>query len=240
MSQQRLLAQVVADQVGHVGVDQLVVGDPVADRVGDRHVPGPGRVDDAGAADHRVGAELQRVEEVVVDPAVDDVHRAQSLRGVHVHPVAGADQVARPRPAPRPSAGPAGRARSRRRCATPGVSTTTNGSATPARRGRAQRGEQLGRVLVDRVDPLLGEQRREGPGHRQPVLDDVADPGRDPDVVLQHPELARPRPGSGRCRPHGRGPRSAARARLPRGGSRCDVQTSRQGTTPSSKAWRGP
>ena len=38
-------------------------------------LPGPGRVDDARAADDRVGAELQRVQEIVVHPPVDDVHR---------------------------------------------------------------------------------------------------------------------------------------------------------------------
>jgi hypothetical protein len=41
------------------------------------------------------------------------------------------------------------------------------------------------------VHVLLGEQAGEGPGHGQPVLDHVADPGRDPHVVLQHPDLAR-------------------------------------------------
>ena len=40
------------------------------------------------------------------------------------------------------------------------------------------------------MDPLLGEQRGEGPGHGQPVLDDVADATRDAHVVLEDPELA--------------------------------------------------
>ena len=74
--QHRLLVEVVADQVGHVGVEQLVVGDAVADRVGDGDLAGPGGVEHAGAADHRVGPEVHRVEELVVDPAVDDVDRA--------------------------------------------------------------------------------------------------------------------------------------------------------------------
>ena len=43
VAQDRLLAQVVADQVGHVGVDELVVRDAVADGVGERHLPGRGR-----------------------------------------------------------------------------------------------------------------------------------------------------------------------------------------------------
>ena len=36
--EERLLAEVVADQLRHVGVDQLVVGDAVADRVGEGDV----------------------------------------------------------------------------------------------------------------------------------------------------------------------------------------------------------
>ena len=58
------------------------------------------------------------------------------------------------------------------------------------RRRRAQRGEQPRRVLVDLVDLLVAEQRREQPGHGEPVLQDVADPGRDSYVVLKDAELA--------------------------------------------------
>ena len=39
--QDRILAQVVADHGRHVGVDELVVGHPVAHAVGDRHPSGP-------------------------------------------------------------------------------------------------------------------------------------------------------------------------------------------------------
>src|ERR1700727_2487091 len=39
-------------------------------------------------------------------------------------------------------------------------------------------------------DLLVAEQGGEQPGHPQPVLEHVADPGRDPHVVLEDPELA--------------------------------------------------
>ena len=91
--QDRLLAQVVADDLGHVGVGELVVGDPVADGVGDGDVAGPGRVEDARAADERIGAEVQRVEELVVDPAVHHVHPLLAGRGPHVDDPVPADQV---------------------------------------------------------------------------------------------------------------------------------------------------
>ena len=48
--------------------------------------------------------------------------------------------------------------------------------------------EQLGRVAVDRQDPVAGEQLREDPGHHPPVLDDVGDARRAADVVLEHVE----------------------------------------------------
>jgi hypothetical protein len=56
-------------------------------------------------------------------------------------------------------------------------------------RGGAQRVQQLGRVVVDRADPGIDEERRQGLAHHAAVLDDVADPARDAQVVLQHPEL---------------------------------------------------
>ncbi len=92
--QDRLLGEVVADEVGHVGVDELVVGDAVADRVGDRHVAEPRGEQQAGRAEHRVGAELQRIEELVVDAAVDHVDAGRTGGGAHPHPAAGAEQVA--------------------------------------------------------------------------------------------------------------------------------------------------
>ena len=58
---------------GNVGVERLVVGDAGADGVGERDVAGAIGVEQAGDAEVRVAAERQRIEEVVVDAAVDDV-----------------------------------------------------------------------------------------------------------------------------------------------------------------------
>src|SRR5207253_1528616 len=67
---------------------------PVAHRVGDADVAGAGRVEDAGTAEHRLGPEVEGVEEVVVDPPVDDVNPVLALRAAHVDPVVAAHQVA--------------------------------------------------------------------------------------------------------------------------------------------------
>ena len=90
----RLLGEVVADEVGHVRVEQLVVGDAVADRVRDRDVAEPRREHETRGAEHRVGAELQRIEELVVDAAVDDVDALGSAGRAHEHLAADAQQVA--------------------------------------------------------------------------------------------------------------------------------------------------
>ena len=79
---------------GNVGVERLVVGEPGADRVGERHVAGAVRVQQAGDAEMRVGPERQRIEEVVVHAPVDDVDAPQAGRRPHVDDVVVHQQVA--------------------------------------------------------------------------------------------------------------------------------------------------
>ena len=38
--QDRVLAEVIADDPRHIGIDRLVVGDTGADRIGERHIAG--------------------------------------------------------------------------------------------------------------------------------------------------------------------------------------------------------
>ena len=92
--QHRLLAEVVADELGHVRVHELVVGDAVAHRVGDRDVPEACRQHEPRRAEHGVGAELLRVEELVVDATVDDVDAGGARGRAHPHAAARAEQVA--------------------------------------------------------------------------------------------------------------------------------------------------
>ena len=83
VGEDRVFAQVVPDHLRHVGVHHLVVGDAVARRVGQRHAAGAIGVHQARHAQHRVGAERLRVEEVVVDAAVDHVDPPQALGRPH-------------------------------------------------------------------------------------------------------------------------------------------------------------
>ena len=93
VGQQRLLAQVVLDDRGHIGIDEFVVAHPVADGAGDHHVAGPGGVEHAGDSEHRIGPEMHGVEEFVVDTPVDHVDLPLTLGGAHVDDVVAAEQV---------------------------------------------------------------------------------------------------------------------------------------------------
>ena len=144
----RLLAEVEPDHVRHVRIDRLVVGDAGADRVGERDAAGAVGREQARHAEHRIGAERERVEEVVVDAPVDHVDALRAARRAHVDDVVLDEQVAGPRPARRPSAARGTRARSRRELYVPGVSTTTVGSLRAGRRHRAQVLEQQVRIVL--------------------------------------------------------------------------------------------
>lgn len=91
--QQRVFAEVEADHVRHVGIDRLVVGHPGTDRVGQHQVAGPVGGQQAGHAEQRIRVERQRVEEGVVDPSVDHVHRLRSGRRAHVDPLVADEQI---------------------------------------------------------------------------------------------------------------------------------------------------
>ena len=73
------LAEIEADHLGDVGINGLVVGDAGADGVGDGDVAGAIGGEQAGDAEHGVGAEHEGVQEVVVDAAVDHVDALRAL-----------------------------------------------------------------------------------------------------------------------------------------------------------------
>ncbi len=78
----------------HVGVDGLVVGEAGAEGVGHGDVAGAIGIEEPGAAQRGVGAEDQRIAEVVVDAAIDDVDALEAVGGAHVDDVVVRDQVA--------------------------------------------------------------------------------------------------------------------------------------------------
>ncbi len=152
-------------------------------------LPARAALSSAGDAEHRVGLELHRVEEGVVDAAVDDVDLALALGGAHVDGVVAAEQVAaldqldthlpgQQRVLEVGGVVDAGRQHDDRRVGLVGG------------RGVAQRPQQMRRVVADRAHPVGGEQVREDPRHRAAVLHHVGDARRRAQVVLEHPEVA--------------------------------------------------
>ena len=184
----RVLAQVVADQVGHVGVDQLVVGDAVADGVGQGDPARPDGVDQPGHAEHRVAAEEDRVEEVVVEAAVDDVDAAQPGGRAHVDLAAPALQVAALHELDAHGPGEQGVLEVGRVVDPRGEHDDVR--VVGDRRGLAQRLQQPRGVVRDRADALVGERVGQRGDHRGAVRHHVRDAARHPEVVLEHPDVA--------------------------------------------------
>jgi len=114
VGQQRFLAEVVLDDRRHVGVDELVVADSVSDRAGDHDVARAAALSTPPPED-RVRFEVHGVEIFVIDAPVDDVDLAFAVGGPHVDGVVPAKQIG-PRRVRRPSAAPAGSARSMPSC----------------------------------------------------------------------------------------------------------------------------
>jgi hypothetical protein len=189
VGQQRFLAQVVLDHGRHIGVDELVVAHTVADRAGDDDVAGAGGVDQTGHPQHRVGAELQRIQERVVDAPIDDVDLALTLGGAHVHLVVSTKQVAAFHELDAHLTGQQ-RMLEIRRVRHPWSKDDDGGIGLVGGRGVAQRAQQVRRVVVDGAHPVGGEQVRENPRHGAPVLHHIRHTRGRAQVVLENPEIA--------------------------------------------------
>ena len=91
--QYRFLAQIVARHVGDVGVNAFVVRHARPRRVRQRHVAAPMGVQKPRHAQQRIGAERQRVYEVVIDAPVDYVHAPDAVGRPHVNEPVPREQV---------------------------------------------------------------------------------------------------------------------------------------------------
>ncbi len=181
-----VLVEVVLDEIGHVRVDQLVVRDAVAHRVGDGDVSEAGGEHEARRAQHRVGAELQRIEELVVDTAVDDVDPRRACGRAHPDPTAGAEQVAALDQLH------AHQSREQGVLEVGGVVDARGehddvGLFDADRRARPQRLEQPVRIVAHRTHAHGDEELRKRLRHDAAIRDDVADTAGHADVVLEHP-----------------------------------------------------
>jgi hypothetical protein len=90
----RVFAKVVLDDPGNVRIDDFVVRDARPRRVGKGDPPCFVDFHETWHTQHRVGAEGQGVEEVIVDPAVEDVDALETFCRPHEHVAVGDDEVA--------------------------------------------------------------------------------------------------------------------------------------------------
>ncbi|MNI46977.1 hypothetical protein D3C73_1014680 [compost metagenome] len=183
----RLFVKVVPDQVRHVTVHELVIGYSVAHSVGDGHSPGSGGVDQSRATEHGIRAELQWIQEVVIDALVDHIHALLTGSGPHVNAVATANEVTA-----------FNELHAHQPCKEGVLKVRTvedargqdnhGGIVHAGGSGFAQCGQEPPGVLLHRPDVLLAKSLGQTLGHGPPVLQDVADPRRYADVVLEHSE----------------------------------------------------
>jgi len=138
---------------------------------------------------HPTRPKVQRVQEVVVDAAVDDVDAALPLRRAHPDRVVPAGQVAALHELDPHEPGQQGVLEVR--AVVDAGGEHHHDRLRGAHRGSGlQRGQQPLRVVADRAHPVRREQLRERPRHRATVLHHVAHAARRAQVVLQHPEGA--------------------------------------------------
>ena len=185
-------------------VDRLVVGHAGADGVGQRDVAGPIGPHQVGHAQHAVGPESLGVEEVVVEPAVDDVDPLGPAGRLQEDLIVVHEQV---RPEDQLDAhvrGPGSCARNRRSCTARATAGPAGRVAGARGRDRAQGLAQRCGIILDAADAALLEQLGEDLLHHHPVFEHVADARRDSGHCLRAPGTRRWGRGSGRCRRRGR------------------------------------
>ena len=83
----QLLAEHVAAQAGQERHQGRGLHQAAAETVGDEDGAGARRLHQAGHAEQRIAAQLERVAEVVVEPAQDHVHRVEAGERLEIHAV---------------------------------------------------------------------------------------------------------------------------------------------------------
>ena len=194
MFEHRIFVQVVANDRGNVRVDGLIVGHAGAERVGHADVAGAIGVEQAGNAQARIGAERQRIDEIVVDAAVNHIHAAQAGRGAHVdeivvhHQIAAFHQLDSHLPRQKRVL-EIGRIENARRQQNDGG--LAGSLRRTLRRQRAQRGEQRLAIVLDGLHAALAEQIREQALHHLAAHQHVGDAAGHAQIVFEHHEFAR-------------------------------------------------
>ena len=148
----------------------------------------PGAIDvpDAGHAEHRIGAEVQRIEEIIVDAAIEDVDRLIPLRRAHRDAPVDDAQVM---PLDQFGAHMVGQIAMFVIGAVVDARGQHRDRRRPAARGRragGERFEQVDRIVADLAHRHFREQLGKHLEHRFAVFEHVRHPRRGARIVLEH------------------------------------------------------
>ncbi len=186
----RLLIQVVTDHVRHEGVDHLVVGHAGTRCIGEANLAIAPGSHQTGHAQSGIGTEYLRVQEIVVNAAINHIHALQALDSTHVDTIIFANH----------QVGPfyqlGAHALSQEGMFKIGGVENTWREHRNFRvvlrpgRNRRQHVEQLVGVVIDRQNAGFVEQLREHPFGQLTVLQHVGNTRGDPQVVLKNIHLA--------------------------------------------------
>jgi len=91
--QDRFFIQVVFDDLGDISINHLVIRHPASRRIGQCDVPGLIGSHETRHPQQRILAKNFRIEEVVINPAIDDIDLLEPFRGPHPDAVIKHDQV---------------------------------------------------------------------------------------------------------------------------------------------------
>ena len=188
--QDRLFAEIKADHFRHIGIDRLVVGNAGAYGVRQRDIPGLISLQNTRHAQGGIRTEGERIHEIVVNAAIDDIDALGPLRRAHVdhfildEKITPFDQFD-PHLLGQESVFEVGAVVRTRRQHDDGW------VADPDWRHRPQLFQQHVRVMLHRRHLVFGEQFREEAHHHLAVFEHVGDARRHAQIVFQHVELAR-------------------------------------------------
>ena len=80
----RRFIQIKTDHVRDIGVNRLIVGHTGPDGIGQRDIARLVGLQDARHAERGIRTEGERIEEVVIDPAINHIHPLRPLRRAHI------------------------------------------------------------------------------------------------------------------------------------------------------------
>ena len=85
--QQRLLAQIELHHARNIGVDHFVVGHASSGRVGQGHLTGLINLHQPAHPKHGIASKHLRIQEIIVNPPVNDIHAFEAAGGAHADAV---------------------------------------------------------------------------------------------------------------------------------------------------------